>query len=227
MEFWGAIAKIKVKLRVSRHGIPKWEKILFLLTMGTGLIMFGGLEYFGPRQHCGTFAGLKYVFAFMALSVMLIRSFLFVKSIDKDILAMEGTGSNDSRRKLSRQLRVKFSTFATVVIGFILYCLYKIYQRFSNPAYIPYLESNWNTKYEAPLAQILYVPTVYAILFQFANITLLPCRSDQRITDEGKDVIPEPKSSHHSTNPPPITAVNSVRLQASVSITDINDSSKS
>lgn len=219
VEFWGAIAKIRVKLKVTRHGIPRVQKVLLRLCYGIGVILFGGLEYFGPKQYCGYFAAAKYIFSGTATAIMLGLSMRFVYTIYEDIMAMQGTGGSVAKEKLAGQLKLKFSIFFVVTLGFVIYSYFWAGKRLSQSPIAPQLYSNWKTKYEFPIAHVLFVLAIYTVLFQFTNIHIFSfCNRDQRVTDQGKDASMEAKTNEGGTGNTGVVATNFVVRPASINL---------
>lgn len=221
-EFWGALAKIRVKLTVSRHGIPRWEKFVVLVIFGMGLIVFGALEHFGSLNWVGLYGGIKYLFAALGVIILGFRSAVFVYTINKDIMAMSGTEGAVTKAKLSRQLKIKFGVFITCVLGFAVFCLTKVHRRFTTRFFDVPLTSDWTYTYDVPIAQILYVPAVYSILIQFANITTITCYKPQRVTDKQtiEENLDHKNTDASSTNHAVTTSMHAKQVH-SASMSDI------
>lgn len=204
MEFWGAMAKIRVKLRVTRHGISRKEKYSILFVFSAGGLTFGSLSYYGPQQICTLFSGIKFLVYALGLVLLIIRASLFVRSIDAGITEMKESSGDATRRRLIYQLRIKFGAFFGICIGCIGYLLATSIIRLISPSYVCHMiMSNWNYKYSIPPHHFLFVFVAYVVLFQFADIMKLPWSKSEKINiTNSKSSDPnahDSPSKHYST----------------------------
>lgn len=175
VEFWGALAKVQVKLFVTRQGIPLLEKYGLLFVCGLSTIVFGAIEYFGPSQYCNLFSAIKYLVFAISVFGLSIRAAFFVRTIDRGILSLsgpetEGAGTGVNRSSLVWQLRFKFFVFFAVAISFSGYSLERAIYKFQRSWKCTPRTCNRKYVYNFPIPQVLYLIAAFAILLQFTNI---------------------------------------------------------
>lgn len=210
VEFWGAIAKIGVKMSVTKHGIPRIQKLAMLFVHGFASIGLSAFEYFGRKQHCAVISTSKYFILAIVVLIMVYKAFFFVKTIDKGILDVPKSNPTgySKRYQLVWQLRLKFGVFFAVTLSFVALALYLIITNLTTTDTTCLVHMiNWSYTFETPYSQILYLLAGYTIVFQFANLSPFAEKIGSRSRSTGKHIseakstgkhASEAKSSHSS-----------------------------
>lgn len=178
VDFWTALANVRIKLAVSNSGMNKIEKMFFISLVFIAHAIITPIEFFGPPERKTLLGGIKFCLSGLGLLLMILRSLYVVKCLDSEISKMKNSAmpTTLSRGQMIWQLRIKFFIFLSVCIVFLYFIGQSIYEKFNHVEYIPPLPtSDRSTRFDLPLFQLLYLLGSIAILVQFSHIIKLMC----------------------------------------------------
>lgn len=181
IEFWGAMAKIRVRMKVDRHGIPLRERYAIIGACAFEELLLCGIEQYGSENACTSVSTFRYILCGVIVVFIVLRAFYFVRAIYKDIVEMKGSGKTSVRESLARQLKIKFGVFCLVALAFAVYCFYGAAEKIAGyQEDCKLLMSNWYYQYDVSVYEILFLLAGYVILIQFTDITVIFCKKKQK-----------------------------------------------
>lgn len=190
VEFWGAFSKIKVKLKVTRNGIPRKEKYFIMILFGLEEIVLGALDHYASKNVCSWFKGARFLIQGLVLLTISIRALFFSRSIIKDIMEMKESSNSNKKARVTWQLKFKFGIFFFIAFVFVAFMFYNGIQILADPTKgCMSLMSDWSFRYEVPIMQIMFLLAAYTLLFQFSDTSAVRCGSKkQTSTNKVSDV---------------------------------------
>lgn len=208
VDFWAALVKIKVKLRVSRSGITKAEKYILIFIAFLALVVFAGIQVFGPGNLQRFSEQMKFLFIGIASLALALRSAVVIFFLHQEISHMgkSKTSATGSHHYSLWPLRLKFLMFFVVLLAFSIFAFYWIepYKMDMTDYIPPPRTSNRSNTFWIPDAFYLYCVGAFSIFLQFTSITNI-CRkygssngSSGRV--DGKNSV-SPGESNLSSNP--------------------------
>jgi hypothetical protein len=187
VDFWGAVANIRFRLKMDSHGLRNWERAIFVVGMAISVILFDSLSSYGPPEYEDQFLATKYTGAGVIVILMLLRATVFISSIARELYKMPDGTAAASQRTMAFQLSFKFAVFVVVVLSFAVYLLNEASIFSKEDRSTTWLMVNRSCTFSVAQTQYLYLFGSLAVLLQFSNINCLfsPLEQTRTVSEPG------------------------------------------